>query len=63
VGLTGEVRAISQIDKRIIEAKRLGFNKFILPAGNKKQSDRVNTPGEIELLFAKTVDEALSYLF
>lgn len=63
VGLTGEVRAVSHIDKRIIEAKRLGFKKFILPAGNKKQSDRVNTPGEIELLFAETVEEALSYLF
>jgi len=63
VGLTGEVRTVSHIDKRIIEAKRLGFKKCILPAGNQKQSDRVNTPGEIELLFAKTVEEALSYLF
>ncbi len=34
VGLTGEVRAVSQIDKRIIEAKRLGFNVVVVPSSN-----------------------------
>lgn len=31
VGLLGEIRAVSQIEKRIKEAKRLGFNKIISP--------------------------------
>lgn len=31
VGLTGEVRAVSQMDTRIKEAARLGFNRFIVP--------------------------------
>ena len=34
VGLTGEVRAISQIDIRVKEAARLGFNRCIVPETN-----------------------------
>lgn len=36
VGLTGEVRAVTQIDTRIREARKLGFDKIILPEGNRK---------------------------
>jgi len=36
VGLTGEIRAVSHIDKRISEAFRLGFKHCIIPEGNKK---------------------------
>lgn len=36
VGLTGEIRAVSHIDKRISEAFRLGFKQCIIPLGNKK---------------------------
>jgi DNA repair protein RadA/Sms len=34
VGLTGEVRAVSFIDKRIIECKKLGFKKIVIPKSN-----------------------------
>ena len=37
VGLTGEVRAINQIEKRVIEAARMGFKSCVVPAGNIKQ--------------------------
>jgi DNA repair protein RadA/Sms len=36
VGLGGEVRAVSQIERRVTEAKRLGFAQCILPAHNLK---------------------------
>lgn len=36
VGLTGEVRSINQIEKRIKEAEKLGFKKCIIPESNKK---------------------------
>ena len=36
VGLAGEVRAVSQADKRVQEAKKLGFTTCILPAVSKK---------------------------
>ena len=34
IGLSGEVRAVNKIQKRVNEASKLGFNKFILPHGN-----------------------------
>jgi len=61
VGLTGEVRPVNQVDKRIIEAKRLGFKKCLVPSGN-KSSSTANIDG-IELLYAGTVEEALAFLF
>jgi DNA repair protein RadA/Sms len=36
VGLGGEVRAVSQVERRVMEAKRLGFTQCILPAHNLK---------------------------
>jgi len=39
VGLSGEVRAISQIEKRINEASKLGFTKFIIPKSNSEELD------------------------
>ncbi|MBP5427401.1 MAG: DNA repair protein RadA, partial [Clostridiales bacterium] len=40
VGLTGEVRAVSQIEKRIIEAERLGFTTVVIPNSNFKLLDK-----------------------
>ena len=34
VGLTGEVRAVSFIEKRIAECKKLGFKKIVIPKNN-----------------------------
>jgi DNA repair protein RadA/Sms len=62
VGLTGEVRPVSQVDKRIMEAQRMGFKKCIVPAGNRKKQASDNTADAVELLFARTVEEALEYL-
>ena len=36
VGLTGEVRTINMMEKRLKEAERLGFKKCIIPENNKK---------------------------
>ncbi len=36
VGLTGEVRAVSQAENRVREAQKLGFKKCLIPAGNMK---------------------------
>lgn len=34
VGLTGEIRRVAHLPKRLKEAKAVGFNKFIIPAAN-----------------------------
>jgi DNA repair protein RadA/Sms len=39
VGLTGEIRGVNFIEKRILEAQKLGFNKCIIPKENIKGID------------------------
>ena len=35
VGLAGEIRPVNRIDQRIHEAEKLGFEKIIIPTGQK----------------------------
>ncbi len=54
VGLAGEVRAISQAEQRVAEAKKLGFKKVIMPAVSLKNI-REN---DIELIGINDIKEA-----
>ncbi|HBT46696.1 MAG TPA: DNA repair protein RadA [Peptococcaceae bacterium] len=56
VGLAGEVRAVAQAEKRVEEARRLGFTRFILPEGNKKT---FSSRQEDEMYFVRTITEGL----
>ena len=60
VGLTGEVRAISQPELRIREAARLGFTQCVLPQGNLKN---LVVPKSIQLIGIKHASEALDVIF
>ena len=42
VGLTGEIRTIGMVDKRLKEAEKLGFKTAIIPKNNKKLFDKIN---------------------
>lgn len=42
VGLIGEVRGVSLCEKRIIEAKKLGFNKCLIPKVNLKSIGHID---------------------
>ncbi|MCI6283286.1 DNA repair protein RadA [Selenomonas sp.] len=57
VGLSGEVRAVSQAELRVHEAARLGFEHVVLPRKNYEQMK--NDTHGIELLPAATLGEAL----
>ena len=61
VGLTGEVRSVMQLDARILEAKRLGFKKCIIPYSAKKIK-KLPDKG-IDLLFVKSLAELFEHLF
>ena len=41
VGLSGEVRAVSQAEQRVLEARKLGFEKVILPKANLKSVKQI----------------------
>ena len=62
VGLTGEVRAVSQIDKRIMEAMRIGINTCIVPAGNMKVIKQMKGVNNINIKAVENVQEVLSIL-
>ena len=36
VGLTGEIRSVNMIDKRLKECERLGIKKVIIPENNRR---------------------------
>ena len=62
VGLSGEIRSVSQPLSRLKEASSLGFNKVILPRGNMNNNDKGGLP-DIQLLEAKNIREASQILF
>lgn len=47
IGLSGEIRTISYIEKRITEATKLGFKKIIIPKGNLKNVNQKKYKAEI----------------
>jgi len=58
VGLTGEVRRVSRIEQRVLEAVKLGFSRVILPA---KNLGGWTVPKDIEVIGVNTVAEALEH--
>jgi DNA repair protein RadA/Sms len=60
VGLTGEVRAVGQAEQRILEARKMGFNRCILPQSNLKRLPEVEG---IEIAGVRSVPEAVEALF
>lgn len=61
-GLSGEIRPVTRIDRRIAEAMKLGFRRFLLPAQNMKSLDAARFSG-IELVPVSRVEAALRELF
>jgi DNA repair protein RadA/Sms len=55
IGLTGEVRGVPYIEKRMQEAGKLGFRHCIVPYGSIKK-DKIKA---IEMIEVKTVSEAI----
>jgi DNA repair protein RadA/Sms len=60
VGLAGEVRAISQMEVRIKEAARLGFNRCLVPKTNAQQLEKT---AKMEICKIGSLKEMLENLF
>ncbi len=56
VGLSGELRSVPQLERRVAEAARLGFKRCLIPEGSSKVTSDLK---DIELITASTVAEAL----
>ena len=61
VGLSGEVRPVSRIEQRILEAERIGFRAIIIPNSNFQNISNQNH--KIRVIGVETVEEAFRMLF
>ncbi|MBQ8094004.1 MAG: DNA repair protein RadA [Clostridia bacterium] len=59
IGLAGEVRAVSQIERRISECNRLGFHSIVIPRQNNR---RLKAPEGVRVYGVDTLAEAISIL-
>jgi DNA repair protein RadA/Sms len=60
VGLTGEVRAISHVEIRVSEIKKMGFTRCLIPESNLKRMTRIKG---IEVIGITDVAGAMEILF
>jgi DNA repair protein RadA/Sms len=59
IGLGGEIRTISQVERRVQEAAKLGFKKIVVPQNNLKG---LKTNGEIEVIGVDRIEKAIKEL-
>ncbi len=61
VGLSGEIRPVTRIEQRVLEAEKLGFSSIIIPKGNLKgfNTSKLN----IKIHEVSKVEEAFRALF
>ncbi len=61
VGLSGEIRGVSQVDVRLKEAEKLGFRRFILPKiNNDKLSHKASKQ---KYMGIENISQAIEILF
>jgi DNA repair protein RadA/Sms len=61
IGLSGEIRPVTRMEQRILEAEKLGFTRMIIPQINLKSLHVSNL--NIQLVQVKKVEEAFRVLF
>ncbi len=59
IGLSGEVRYVDNIEKRLNEAQKMGFKKAIVPNVSEKIKERLKKL-DMEIAFVKNITEAIS---
>ena len=69
VGLSGEIRAVTSVEKRVSEATKLGFKQCVIPQANLKQIKEERAvdarPGDIEMRVfgVSNINELLEFVF
>ncbi|MCE1188541.1 MAG: DNA repair protein RadA [Ignavibacteria bacterium] len=58
-GLGGEIRSISNIDKRLQEAERIGFTKVVIPSRNVRS---ITYKGKLKILGVDNLQDALKHV-
>ncbi len=61
VGLTGEIRSVSRVEQRILEAEKLGFKRIFIPKNNLKSLNISSK--KIEIIAVSKVEDVFKRLF
>ena len=61
VGLTGEVRNVAMIEKRIMEAEKMGFKKVMIPLVTYNKLEK-KEKYKIEILPVKNILQAITII-
>lgn len=59
IGLSGEIRAVSQAERRVAECQRMGFDRILLPKSNMKSIHHMEG---VQLCPVETIAEAIAAL-
>ena len=62
IGLTGEIRGVSQSDIRVSEAEKLGFKKCLMPKINLENNKKLKSK-RLKLIGVKSIAEAIETIF
>jgi DNA repair protein RadA/Sms len=57
VGLSGDIRGVSQIDRRLAEAAKLGLTKAMIPKSN---TSGLSIPNGLDIISVATIEDALA---
>ena len=56
VGLTGELRSVSQLGQRVSEVRRLGFTQCLIPS---RRTGELAAPAGLRLIPVRNIGEAI----
>lgn len=59
IGLTGEIRSVSNMEQRLNELHRLGFEKCIIP---RRGTEKLKAPNDLEVLRVRNIREAIELI-
>jgi DNA repair protein RadA/Sms len=62
IGLTGEVRSVDRIEKRLMEAHRMGFTRCIIPEGNMAAASKLKNMEAMKMEGVRHVFSILDFL-
>ncbi|MCR5032105.1 MAG: DNA repair protein RadA [Lachnospiraceae bacterium] len=62
VGLNGEIRAVNMAPQRVQEAIKLGFRTIVMPESNKRSLKGVKIEGDIQIIGASSVRDAIDVI-
>ena len=60
IGLTGEIRSVNFVEKRIKEAEKLGFKTCVIPESNKKL---LKEKYKLDIIGVKNLSEVIKKFF